>query len=80
MKNVKSRLEINGLLSKLAACDSSPYGSEFLNYGYFLKSGLYWDVDKKLEYLDFVGVQLRVYRTRLTELVAASMSKNAYQH
>lgn len=72
----ESRLEINGLLSKLATCDEqSLRESEFLNYvNNFFKSGLYWDVDKKLEYLDFVGVQLRVYRTRLTELVAASMS------
>lgn len=71
----KSRLKINDLLSSLAAYDGqSLRESEFLNYvNNFFKNGLSWNVEKKLEYLDFVSVQLAVYRTRLTELVAASM-------
>lgn len=72
----KSRSEINRLLSSLASYDEkSLCESEFLNYiNEFFKSGLFWSIGKKMDYLAFVNRQLAVYRLRLTELVAASRS------
>lgn len=76
VKCEKSRIEINTLLSKLAAYDEQSLSeSGVLNYvNDFFRNGLFWSVEKKLEYLVFVSEQITVYRQRLTELVAASMS------
>ncbi|MEO3735227.1 class I SAM-dependent methyltransferase [Shewanella baltica] len=72
----KSRIEINDLLSKLAVYDEESLSeSGVLKYiNDFFINGLFWSVEKKLEYLVFVSEQISVYRQRLTELVAASMS------
>ncbi|MDT3321518.1 class I SAM-dependent methyltransferase [Shewanella sp. SP1S1-7] len=72
----KSRIEINALLSKLAAYDEiSLSETGILSYvNVFFRNGLFWSIEKKLEYLAFVSKQITVYRQRLTELVEASMS------
>lgn len=71
----QSRMEINRLLSEVATIDEMAlHETELLGYvNNFFKNGLFWPVDKKLEYLDFVNTQLEVYKNRLSELVAAAM-------
>ncbi|MFV0594824.1 class I SAM-dependent methyltransferase [Shewanella sp.] len=73
-----SRLEVNRLLAEIATFDEIAFrDTELLTYvNNFFKSGLFWSVDKKLEYLDFVESQLLVYKNRLNELVAAAMDSD----
>lgn len=71
----QSRMDINRHLSEVATIDEMAlHETELLSYvNNFFKNGLFWPVDKKLEYLDFVNTQLEVYKNRLSELVAAAM-------
>lgn len=71
------RLTLNGLINGLISLDEDALkDSDILTYVAMLfKTGMFWPLAKKLEYLTFAQQEVTTLTSRLTELVGASVSE-----
>lgn len=71
------RKELNQLISVLGTVDESALkDSEMLTYvATIFQKGLYWSLNKKLEYISFAIAQISALRQRLRELVDSALNE-----
>ncbi|WP_137221624.1 class I SAM-dependent methyltransferase [Shewanella sp. MEBiC00475] len=72
------RAEINHLIKLLVNIDEeAAQDSDLMHYvADFFKAGLFWSVTKKLEFVEFITIQMDTLRLRLNELVNASFDES----
>jgi ubiquinone/menaquinone biosynthesis C-methylase UbiE len=71
------RAEINRLIKLLVMFDeSAAQDCDLMRFvAQFFKAGLFWPVAKKLEFIEFITIQMDTLRLRLAELVNASFDE-----
>jgi ubiquinone/menaquinone biosynthesis C-methylase UbiE len=72
------RAEINHLIKLLVVFDeAAAQDSDLMRFvAEFFKAGLFWPVTKKLQFIEFITIQMETLRLRLTELVNASFDES----
>ena len=72
------RTEINLLIKSLVMFDdAAAQDCELMRFvAQFFKNGLFWPVTKKLEFIEFITIQMDTLKLRLTELVDASFDES----
>ncbi|MEH6462599.1 MAG: class I SAM-dependent methyltransferase [Shewanella psychromarinicola] len=72
------RAEINHLIKLLVVFDeAAAQDSDLMRFvAEFFKAGLFWPVTKKLQFIEFITIQMETLRLRLTELINASFDES----
>lgn len=71
------RQKINELIKSLVLLDEkATHDSQLMSFvAQFFKEGLFWPVEKKQQFIEFIKLQMETLKLRLTELVKASFDE-----